>query len=99
MLLWARWLRLWGEEAELISESDEVGEGLGAHLGHHLLAVRFHRGLARAQLARDLLVEPPGHHTCHHLPLPRRERSQTGGAGPRAAPAAARAWRSRASAW
>src|SRR5215218_6239328 len=74
MILWARWLRLWGEEAELISDSDEVGEGLGAHLGHHLLAVRFHRGLARAQLARDLLVEPPCHHTRHHVPLPRRER-------------------------
>ena len=44
------------------------------HLGHHLLAVRFHRGLARAQLARDLLVEQPGHHTCHHVPLPRGER-------------------------
>src|SRR6266566_989568 len=26
--------RLWGEEAELIRESDELGEGLGAHLGH-----------------------------------------------------------------
>src|SRR5262249_10566891 len=53
---------------------DEVGEGLGAYLGHHLLAVRFHRGLARAQLPRDLLVEPPCHHTRHHVPLPRRER-------------------------
>ena len=63
-----------GEEAELISDSHKVGEGLGAHPGHHLLAVRFHRGLARAQLARDLFVEQPGHHPRHHVPLPRSER-------------------------
>src|SRR5262249_45026226 len=74
IILWARSLRLWGEEAELISYSDEVGEGLSVHLGHHLLAVRFHRGLARAQLTRDLLGEPPCHHPCHHVPLSRGER-------------------------
>jgi hypothetical protein len=38
--------------------------------------VRFHRGLARAQFARDLLGEPPCHHKRHHVPLPRRERGK-----------------------
>ena len=47
-------LPLWGGDAELICHPDQLGQGPGFHLGHHVLAVHFHGGLARAgRVPRD----------------------------------------------
>ena len=46
-----------GPQAEARRHRDQIRQGLGFHLAHHLSSMRLHRDLADAEIAADLLVE------------------------------------------
>src|SRR5262245_14995162 len=56
---------------------DELGEGAGLHLAHHLAAMRLHRDLGNAELAANLLVQPARDHEAHDLALAPAEGLET----------------------
>src|SRR5450631_3375808 len=47
----------------------QLDERAGLHLSHHLAAVCFHRDLADAELATDLLIQLAGDYQIHDLSL------------------------------
>src|SRR5436190_65923 len=64
--LWAARNKFRGEVRLLRSHSvvdvNQLGERRGAHLRHHLGAMRFHRALSHIQVGRDLLVQFSRHY-------------------------------------
>ena len=63
-----------GPQAETRGHGHQVRKRIGSHLAHHATAVRFHRDIANAKLATDLLVQQADDDQLHDLAFASTER-------------------------
>src|SRR5580698_7448563 len=75
----ARWrIRVWDTwETESCRHIDQIREGVGLHLSHHLAAMCFDRNFADVELATHLFIQEARDYQPHDLPFARGERRVT----------------------